>query len=474
MSRRPPVSLQESMLTALALASDRWGAQVATQVEPRHFDERNRPLAEALLKYRRDYHEAPGLAHLDEVVDDVGLRGERREDITRIVASMVAQWEAGFNGRYIASQVSKFVRQQAQKDAVMEAAEILNRGGDGHEDEVERVLNSALRYQHSAMDAGLFLSDTRGLEFLDKPIMGYALGIKPLDDYGIGPVPGRLLLYIAAKGTGKTWFCVHVGRRCLQQRARVVHVSLEMDEPEVYERYIQNFFDAARTDERVKQTLLEYEDSKFEMRTRRRRPKLAFSDPDAREQIRAKVDKWGTRLGRNLVIKRFPSGSLTVSKLSAYLDFLELTEKFVPQVLMIDYPDLMKIDASNYRHSLGQTYVDLRGIAGERNLALVCPTQGTRLTLTAKHVKSKDASEDIRKIHTADNVVTYSQTEQEEELGLARLKVEHARHAPDGFTVLISQSYPTGQYVLDAMYYPKKYWDEVKAKTGSDARDEED
>ena len=72
-------------------------------------------------------------------------------------------------------------------------------------------------------------------------------------------------------------------------------------------------------------------------------------------------------------------------------------------------------------------------------------------------------SEDISKINTADNVLTYSRTEAEKELNLARLFVSNARNNRDGDTIVISQSYNTGQYVVDSTPWASSYWDVIKA-----------
>jgi hypothetical protein len=84
-------------------------------------------------------------------------------------------------------------------------------------------------------------------------------------------------------------------------------------------------------------------------------------------------------------------------------------------------------------------------------------------------------SEDISKAFTADTVLTYSQTEQEEPLGLARLHVEYARNEARGQTVLLAQSYATGQYVLESALMRQEYWARLDQVSGTPpAEDTED
>jgi hypothetical protein len=184
------------------------------------------------------------------------------------------------------------------------------------------------------------------------------------------------------------------------------------------------------------------------------------------------VQHWGAKFGR-LVVKSFPSGTLTIPQLRGYLDYLELAHKFIPNVLIVDYPFLLKHDSDNLRTSFGKSMVDLRGLADERNLALVAPTQSNRPGIGAKRVGSTNASEDISTVFTADTVLSYSQTRAEKDLGLARLSVEHARDTETGSYILLAQSYHTGQYVLESASLNSSYWERLKEITGEDAIGEE-
>lgn len=473
-TKKPPVSLQESVLTALAF-DDKYGAEIAMQVGPQYFDEDYRPLAEMLLNYRSQHKKAPGLAHLDDMIDSADLAKAVMETAQHQVAGMVTQFEQGFNAKYVADKAEQFVHRQVLKTAVLQASDRYEQGGSSMEEEVEQILYAALRHKHVAADPGLFLNDPRGLEFLSKEEAGYSLGIPELDYYGVTLKPGTMTLYIAAKGTGKSWSCVHVGRHTRMQRAKVCHITLEMSEQEVYERYMQNLFGAARTGKQLQKQLMEFDpDGQLTaIKTRKFRPKLNFENPQVRSILTDKIKQWGLRLG-GLVVKRFPTGGLTISQLNAYLDMLDSLHNFIPQVLIVDYPDLMKTDANNYRHSLGGVYEGLRGVAVERNMALYCPTQGNRGTMRARNVYSSDVAEDKRKVDASDNVLTFSQTEEEKQLGLARLRVEHARNTEGGFTTLLAQNYPTGQYVMQSHLMVPGYWDTLKRKTGKDVEEEDD
>lgn len=469
-------ALQESVLAVLAFNSQH-GALVAAQVQPEHFSGIYHEIAAPVIEYRRKFGKPPGAAHLEQLFSRAKLDPSDRKThlLRRTLINLSAQAEV-VNAEYVVSRTQDFVRAQQLKTALLEANERYLQGGEEAVSEVEGILNNALRFRQHTLDAGTFLRDVeKSPPFQDRQEETIALNIPELDRIGVGPARKRQLLYIAPKNTGKSWMCVHVGKQALLQKHRVVHVSLEMSEEEVLGRYYQSFFGIATRNDQFVKTTLELDDlgRLISFKSRRARPRLDFGDPSIRKILRNKVKLWGARFGR-LVIKAFPSGTMTVLQLRGYLDFLELTQKFIPTVLIVDYPDLCKISATDFRLALGRIFVELRGLAVERNLALVTPTQSGRSSIGAKRVNSTDVTEDISKVFTADTVLTYSQTAEEAQRGLARLTVEHARNAPKGTQVVLSQSFATGQYVLASAALSNDYWEGLESAAGGSVQAGED
>jgi DnaB-like helicase C terminal domain len=190
-------------------------------------------------------------------------------------------------------------------------------------------------------------------------------------------------------------------------------------------------------------------------------PGLTLDDPHIRKKLERRIDRWALRLLDNIYIKEFPTSTLTVAQLRAYLDNLEATEKFVPDLLIVDYPDLLKMDKDNYRLELDQVFKELRGIAVSRNIALAAVSQSHRSAAKAKQVGIDNVAEAYSKIAHSDTVITYTQTAQEHKLGLARLYVAAGRNDEDKFVIVISQSYNTGQFVVDSAMLRGTYWENL-------------
>lgn len=458
-----PPSLQESLLALLAF-NDKQGTVVAAQVKPEHFDAPYQEIATKLLAYRREQGRAPGHAHLDDLFGWALERGDRAPRLRKLLAG-ITELGRGLNAGYIVGQTQNHIRRQSIKSAVMRASELY--GANTETVQIEQVLYNALKAQTQGISTGTRLNDSN-FTFLDRKPVDIPLGIKELDRIDFGLAYKQMLLYIAPKGSGKSWLCVHVGKQGLLHRAKVLHISCEMDEATVEGRYYQALFGVARRPVAYLRTKFEYDQLRrlVGWESQSVKPRMAFTDPNIRKFLREKRKPHGLRLG-SIIIKEFPSGSLTLSNLQFYLDYLESMEKFVPTLVIIDYPDLMKHDMDNLRISIGQTVVGLRGLAQQRNFALFAPTQGGRGSLGAKRVRSNMVTEDISKVFTADNTLTYSQTEAEKRLNLARLYVDHARSTEGGYEIVISQAYSIGQYVLESALKSSMYDEQLRGEDGN-------
>lgn len=258
----------------------------------------------------------------------------------------------------------------------------------------------------------------------------------------------------------------------------MVYITLEINEAQIAQRMIQSLFSVLRRKAKISVTrlrsdgigrLLHFDKEQLSGR-------LSLDDITSRPLVEKKLGRLHGR--ENLIIKAFPTGALSVSALRSYLDLLERTSGFIPDMVVVDYPDLMKVDSKNYRIDLGALYRDLRGLAVENNVGVVCASQSNRTGASAKLITDIHAGEDFSKIATADTVLTYTQTVAERELGLARIFVSNSRVADkDRFIVLISQSYPVGQFCLDSSLMSDSYLgllEQASQQNGSGGEKEDD
>lgn len=459
-------ALQENVLTLLCY--DREAALlIRSTVEPSLFESSvYQEIASAAISFVDLYREPVG-DHLPDVLSGILDKGDRKANLFKRAIESIHAVHDRVNRDYVLSSLNKFVHEQTLKKAILAAVEHIE---GGRPEEADKVIEDARKSQIKTFDKGLVFGEARSLGFLDTVDVGIPIGIAELDKRGINLQRKEVFLFIAPPKKGKSWCVVHVAKNAMRHRLNVCVVTLEMSEERYAQRFVQSIFAISKRDARLKVPIIETDDlGRFVRVSSEEIERKTLMDSDIRSHLQGRMERMEQQ--SQLVIKQFPTGALTVRGLEAYLDSLERLHKFVPDVLVVDYPDLMKTSADNLRVELGNVFKDIRGLCVSRNMAGFMPTQGGRIASKAKLVDDSMVTEDYSKIMTADMVVTYSQTAQERSLGLARLFVSNGRNEEDKFVVLIAQSYPIGQFCLDSVLMTSDYWDRISS---SRAREDDD
>lgn len=444
-------SLQENVLTVLCF-SDEYCQQVRAAVTVKTFESAvYREVAGAAIDFIDQYKEAIK-EHLPDVLEHF-LEGEDKRKATafkRLLENLHAARER-VNAGYVINELQKFVRLQKLKSGLIDAVDAVENRGDV--DAAEVILQEAMKAQIVTFDRGTALdnADDVATIFDDPEEEGFDLGIPELDASGIIPRRKEVLMLIAARGRGKSWFITHCAKQALIQRWSCVVITLEMSEKRYAVRFIQSFFSISRREAIVRVARLEKDrEGNLTEVVHEEIERMAMNDPHAREDLLRRA-KREFRKRAPIRIKQFPSGEMTMQMLDAWLDGLMRHDGLAPDVICLDYPDLAKLNANNLRLELGAFLVAFRGMCVRRNAAGIVVSQGNRESEEATTVRGSMVAEDISKLATVDVMLTYSQTDAEYELGLARLLAEKARNEKGRMMLLLSQAYDIGQFVMDSV-----------------------
>lgn len=441
---------QEENLLTMLVWNEQHAQTIAMMVPHELFNTTHyRKIAKAAVGYIERFGHPPQ-AHIRDLLESDLRRGEDAKYLVQAIDA-TERWAKDLHPDYVQDTCDVWVRRRRRMIALINATDRLQQGD---EEGAERALWEDQTYR-PRMDVGTWLHD-KDLSFLpdvDQEEL-FSSGIQYLDRQGIRPSRGTMTLFIAPKKWGKSWWCCNVGKAAIMHGHSCLHISLENSVKLTKRRYLQSLF--AMTKREAQQfrvpvfTRSDDGRGKFEGIDFHTINPLALARSNQMEILR-RLQSLERR--PHLLIKEFPTSSLSIPMLNAYLDFLQRTEHFKPDMLIVDSPDLMAMNSDNLRIETGNLFRRLRGIAVERDMALCCPTQGNRASDTAKIVTSRHLSEDWSKAGTADTVLTGSRTEAEKKRNLARIFVDAARDEEDSFIVLISQSYATGQFCMDSIYF---------------------
>jgi Herelleviridae helicase DnaB-like len=300
-------------------------------------------------------------------------------------------------------------------------------------------LRSDIKKQFAAADAVTFLADLgtplmttidervirRQLE-ITQPLTRVAtmLGNFDLKLKGQG-VPLKSLALIAARpGVGKSIALIHLAKAAVMTGYKVLFVTLELSMESVQDR-----FDA---------TLTATKPAELEARG---------------EVILERFKGWLGRRQNEADIRLVEeiAGSFSVSKLDWLLDQLERTENFKPQVICIDYADLMRSDRKydKLTDEIKNLYVGLRGLAMARNILIWTASQVNRAGENAEFAGLEHLADSDAKGQTVDLALSLRQTPEEKTKNQVFVWVAKNRFGESDWGFMLDQNLPTLSFTAD-------------------------
>lgn len=450
-------SMQENILTLMAWDNQACGI-IKSSVDIQLFESKmHREIAHHCVDYHNKFNKSPG-EHLPDLLEDVLEEDGKKASLYDRLLRNIYELKDSINSEYVLNTLNKFIRQQQLKIGVTEAAKFIKNGDiDNAELELNKSLNSTL----NVFDPGINLIDDSltALSYTVDDENRILLGIPYFDTIRFGPAPKELMIIVSPPNRGKSWGCIHIAKVAAKQGKKVLIITLEMSQEKYLSRIVQSIFSISKRLPQVEVINIISDNNKFEDFDFIKVKRPVLGDLDILSKIAKKLKLTNNRL--SIFVKEFPTGKLSIKGLEVYLNQLERWGNYIPDVLIIDYPDLMVTDSGNLRISIGNIYKEIRGIGVERNIAVVAPSQTNKLGEDASLITMKHLSEDYSKAFTADSIMTYNQTEKEKLLNLARLHIAKNRDEEAGGTVLISQQYHIGQFFLTGSFMPKDYWGDL-------------
>jgi replicative DNA helicase len=475
MSGEPYTRYQAQNLITILAHDNKHGRIVAQLIEPELFQGVLRDVAERCVGYWKKYKKAPG-PHTADLFSDIIEKEGRTAELYKKVLRNMQYLNEGINTDYVLNALKATSRRQRMKDMVLKVAEIAQQETLDL-DKAETIISEFARAREFQFDAGMRLTDVDAvLEYIESHYAEFTLGIDLLDRAHIVPARGEVLLFLAPVRKGKSWFLINTGKHALLQRKRVLHISLEMSAESTLQRYYQNLFAMSKRREKIEVMDIDVDNKGRFLKTLGTtliKSNLTFEDKKLSAELKQNLAFWTKRgMADRLVVKRFPPRSINMDHVRAYLDVLEATTGFIPDMITLDYIGITKTDSKNPRTSLGYMLEDFRAVCIERNCAGVTAQQASKLGEKAYQVNITHVAEDWSLMATADNAFTYSQTLEEKQRGLARLWVGKARNEVDDWGLIMTQNYATGQFCLQSALLSRQYDDMVSALSAREKDDE--
>jgi len=177
-----------------------------------------------------------------------------------------------------------------------------------------------------------------------------------------------------------------------------------------------------------------------------------------KEAYRA-IKKWRERHKKRFHLSTYANETLSILEIKSLLDIWERQEGFVPDVIIIDYADLLASDPDvvrlDFRNRQNVIWQRLRALSQERHCLVITATQAATTAYGKKLMSMSDFSEDKRKMAHVTALFGLNQTAEEKEIGIMRINPivvredDYAINKP----VHVLQRLQIGRPVLGSFFY---------------------
>jgi len=400
---------QAKIITSL-LVEQKFLQTICDILKPVYFDsDANKWLVGTIIAYFLEYKTAPTLEVMKVKIDgQAGMTNDVMQ--VSVVDNLKESWRnrEATDLKFVQEQAIEFCRNQVIKQAIMDSVDLLEHG---QYDQIKKIVDEAMK---AGSDRDLGHVYIEGIEErLTKSTRDtIATGWDPIDevmDGGLGK--GELGVVVAPAGIGKTWCLQSMGASSVKKELTVVHYTLELNQEYVGLRY-DTIFSGTPT------------------------ANIKFYKDEVKKKI--------SQLKGHLLIKYFPTKSATVQTLSSHLKQIEL-QGITPDLVLVDYADILRGIGTEKRHILENIYEDLRGLAGEYEVPIWTASQANRSSLEEEIIDATKVAEAYSKVMIADFVVSVSRKVEDKIANTSRFHVIKNRFGIDGVTFPASMNTNIGK-----------------------------
>ena len=317
------------------------------------------------------------------------------------------------------SKIQEYVKQEAMRNALLDSASSLeSKDTDGliektlkKFDDIQKILFEEIDFgvEMSASEVDASLEDH--IDFLTNPSARIPTLWNCLDDVTHGGFfkDGKFLgVFMAQAGLGKSNILANLGYNFLRQNLKVAVISMEMSQ-NVYLRRFDSLISKIDIDE------------------------LGLSSMVG--QLKDKVERFYKRdyPGARLNIKEFPPNSKSAKNLEQYVEELVLARGWKPDVLIVDYLNLLKPNGGSSKGD-ASLYEDgkivseqLRALSYQLQIPVLTAVQCNSSGFNTADIGMQNIAESRGIAHTADFIAGLYQTEDEQMEGVFHMKILKSR-----------------------------------------------
>jgi replicative DNA helicase len=327
-------------------------------------------------------------------------------------------YDSVVNKSYYLDIIERYAKKEALKQAISKCVSHIQ---NGKYEEVELEVKNALTVSRSVNIGQNYFNDVQErwqrLSTSSTDNKFSTLFNKANIELEGGTSRKELCLVAAASGRGKSLYLVNQAAKLIEERKKILYVSLEMSEDRIAQR-----FDSILT--QIPQSRLKV----------------------SQDSLKTRLSLIKNKLGEDyLVIKEFPTKTANVNHIRALLNQLQTQSGFIPDVLIVDYLELLNPTTEGMTEYQAQERIaqELRGVAMERNILVWTASQVNRQGARTPVITDTDLADSYGKIRSCDFALSLNQTDQEFDEGRMRIYIMKSRNGKQRFLFNATVDYDT-------------------------------
>lgn len=339
-------------------------------LQSRFFDVELRQSVDFIIRYYSSYNELPTISQINAEADDNIIFEEQQLTSSKI--------------EYTIDEIEQFCRRKAIESAVLSSPKLIEQGDyQGVEREIKEAITLSI---HKNMGLSYFDDPATRIKRMLTEQQRTSTGWPEVDDMLAGGLLRQeMVLFSANSGGGKSIIMLNLGVNLAEQGLDVLYVSLELSENVI----------AQRADAMISGI------------------PTAMWKNNTEEIIRI-IEAKSNNMGSFLIVT-MPAGS-TSSQIESYLKDYELHFNKMPDVLIVDYLDIMgakeKISADNVSEKDKMAAEQIRNLAVKYDMFLLTASQQNRGAITATEVNMSHIAGGMTKINTTDVYISIILTDE--------------------------------------------------------------
>ncbi len=407
--------------------------QIFDIVVPEYFSTYQREIVDKIIKYVVTNNGRPDYGDLSRQIR-IDTRSEQHKEFLLGTLSKIKDTKVGPEAPIIETAYLYFKKKRLA-NALYECVQKWN---ENDFDGIVSPINDAMK-AGEAKDSGLNYFDTIDQTLTDdvrQPVSTMP-AIDALTSGGLSA--GELGIIMAPTGGGKSMALVILACHAYLNGSNVVYYSLELSEKYVARRFHANLND-------IHQAFLKY-----------------FP-----EVIKERANEVQSR-GGNLIIKKFTTRSATVQTLKNHLSSIERDHNFKPDIVFIDYADIMKPEQvfKEHRHTLQVLYQTIRGLGDEMGFPIWSATQTNREGSKGENVGIDTISDAYGKAAEVDLLISIGKNEESKDIKFDPDHVFSVTEPNSRVGFLKNRLGPDGFFLDSILDTSRVYWEILDKKKSS-------